>query len=626
MKTNIKRSMLVFSMICLLAVSSLGLTHRPAVGQIAEQDMSPIRDSILSNVPLAPRFQHRYILTIDHQAAASINYQVKIQITDANNPVFPYFSPATHNGILYLGASDKVQTDYSDILFFDNDGLTKLDYWLEKVESDTPSINHFMATVWVEVKDDLSSSDVTIYFMCGDEDAISESNGDDTFIFFDDFSGDDIDLDKWDVTEYAQGSGSNSYEVTNGELHISATSSSWKAYRGYGMFTDDTFGYGNSKFTVKGRWSGLDYHRGGGTVLQASEVDDQSEWTTNRLFIWGDYRLYCMQYADSVLEHSYNMADVSSGTFMSVMDLRDTVDWTVALSGTYSNTETGTYGESGLPFQLYLASMICYWTNPVSMDTYWDTVILQKSVDSPPELETVIYDYDYEESLEAIDVMVVFDAEAYQWIKTKTGADTVSEARTELHDIIEDALNHVYGAIGPEWNLIDDPDWIIYDAATMDDWDFGDYDLDNMIDFYAEWRAALWYWDYTLIDDEYFFVSDVSSAEAGIHGDNFDILIMLTSHGWSTGGSYIGGTTSFRGSFTMLSLYDVNSYLWSEFGIIWGLKTLVCHEVAHMFAIDDDLYSTDIMSYTYSAWYPYSQMITPDNIEIYEFSVWNHCN
>jgi hypothetical protein len=78
--------------------------------------------------------------------------------------------------------------DFGDIRFTRDDGVTLLDYWLES-ETDSSS-----AIFWVEIADDLSGANSAIYVYYGKSDATTTSNGTNTFLFFDDFSGT---LDKW---------------------------------------------------------------------------------------------------------------------------------------------------------------------------------------------------------------------------------------------------------------------------------------------------------------------------------------------------------------------------------------------------------------------------------------------
>jgi hypothetical protein len=97
----------------------------------------------------------------------------------------PLQSPASAETVL---AEGHCKTDFGDIRFTDDDGVTPLDYWMEtKVDGE-------YATFWVKVSDDLSSVDRTIYVYYGKSDATTTSNPDNTFLFFDDFNGG---LSKW---------------------------------------------------------------------------------------------------------------------------------------------------------------------------------------------------------------------------------------------------------------------------------------------------------------------------------------------------------------------------------------------------------------------------------------------
>jgi len=70
--------------------------------------------------------------------------------------------------------------DFGD-LRFTNDSDTPLDYWVEA------KTDGFSATLWVEVDAIAASDDTTIYMYYGNSGASSESNGVNTFDWFDDF-------------------------------------------------------------------------------------------------------------------------------------------------------------------------------------------------------------------------------------------------------------------------------------------------------------------------------------------------------------------------------------------------------------------------------------------------------
>jgi len=82
-----------------------------------------------------------------------------------------------------------MQPDFDDIRFMDSDGSTPLSHWREDYTASDS------ATFWVKVPS-VPSGDKTIYLYYGHDAASSASDGDATFIFFDDFSGD---LSKWNI-------------------------------------------------------------------------------------------------------------------------------------------------------------------------------------------------------------------------------------------------------------------------------------------------------------------------------------------------------------------------------------------------------------------------------------------
>jgi len=131
---------------------------------------------------------------INSTDGAGTNYQVKIKV---------HYDSGTDSGEnVYL--NEKCKTDFGDIRFTKSDGETELDYWMEEKEDSNYAI------FWVEIVDDLSSSNVTIYIYYGKSDASTTSNGDDTFLFFDDFEGTELDTNKWTK------SGSGSVTVSGG--------------------------------------------------------------------------------------------------------------------------------------------------------------------------------------------------------------------------------------------------------------------------------------------------------------------------------------------------------------------------------------------------------------------------
>lgn len=123
-------------------------------------------------------------------ATPSANFQIRVQITDHSN----------------------MNADGSDLRFYDASDV-QADYWIETWNMAGTS------TVWVEVPTSGTTS-LTMYY--GNSGATAVSNGNTTFLAFDDFSGGSIDSSKWD----AYGSpaiGSGSVTLDGGDQLISKT-------------------------------------------------------------------------------------------------------------------------------------------------------------------------------------------------------------------------------------------------------------------------------------------------------------------------------------------------------------------------------------------------------------------
>jgi hypothetical protein len=135
----------------------------------------------LSILPVGWSYRKSHV--INPASGAGTNYQVMI---------IAHYGSGTDSGAdVYLNG--KCRTDFGDVRFTASDGMTLLDYWMEsKVDGD-------YAVFWVEITDDLSTNPVTIYIYYGNPSATTTSNGDNTFLFFDDFPGTSLDSSKWTV-------------------------------------------------------------------------------------------------------------------------------------------------------------------------------------------------------------------------------------------------------------------------------------------------------------------------------------------------------------------------------------------------------------------------------------------
>ena len=147
-------------------------------------------------------WSYRKSHVVNSASGAGANYQVRIKA---------HYGSGTDSGEdVYLNSH--CRTDFGDVRFTDDDGTTLLDYWMEeKVDSD-------YAIFWVEVADDLSSNNATIYVYYGKSDATTTSNGDNTFLLFDHFEGSTLNPNKWVST--------GNVAVANSEVSIWSTGAS----------------------------------------------------------------------------------------------------------------------------------------------------------------------------------------------------------------------------------------------------------------------------------------------------------------------------------------------------------------------------------------------------------------
>ena len=144
-------------------------------------------------------------------AGAQTNYQIRIIIHKGSGT----------DGEEHVYCNNHCRDDFGDIRFTKSDGTTLLDYWMEEYTSGDN------ATFWVEVPSIPASPDkATIYIYYGKSDAATTSNGEATFLFFDDFEGTSLDTSKWTWTNPG---GDGSYTISNSELDIDYSADTGKA-------------------------------------------------------------------------------------------------------------------------------------------------------------------------------------------------------------------------------------------------------------------------------------------------------------------------------------------------------------------------------------------------------------
>ncbi|MFH8086888.1 MAG: DUF2341 domain-containing protein [Candidatus Aenigmatarchaeota archaeon] len=140
-------------------------------------------------------WQYRKKITIQGSSGAGINYQVFLKVGESSGSTGANFHLEGHSANFPSGKNQS-----GDIRFTASDGVTLLSFWVENVVGTAPNR---VAYIWVKVADNLDTSkDVYIYY--GNPNSTNASNGDNTFLFFDDFPGTTIDTTKWNIV-YSEG-------------------------------------------------------------------------------------------------------------------------------------------------------------------------------------------------------------------------------------------------------------------------------------------------------------------------------------------------------------------------------------------------------------------------------------
>lgn len=144
-------------------------------------------------------------ITIHNSGSALSNYEFRMTIDTAS-----------------LVDTGRMLSNGNDIRFTASDGTTNLPYW---IESDMDSGS---TVIWVNTPS-LPTGDTVIYLYYGNTSAAAASNGDDVFIFFDDFESG---TENWTKS----GSGTMS-TVTSQEYHGSRSLRLQNKVTAYAMFT-----------------------------------------------------------------------------------------------------------------------------------------------------------------------------------------------------------------------------------------------------------------------------------------------------------------------------------------------------------------------------------------------------
>ena len=332
-------------------------------------------------------WSYRKLITISGSSGAGSGYQVLLKVGESSGASGYDFQVEGHSALFPSGKNDG-----GDLRFTASDGTTLLNFWVEKVDGSSPDR---VAYIWVNISDDLDN-DVNIYCYYGNSSATSVSDGDSTFLLFDDFDGSSLDTSKWNLT----GAGTYSATVSNDVVDINTAEGNSNKI---GIMSLQSFSmpiYISAKFELK-----YSYY----FQVKIGNNDTYS----NTQYVASSY-LYYSGYNSSISSNNGSSSVSSSLTNPSGNT------WYVGGVKTDGNTHIGWYDGYSVSvsqsndFQGYVGMYQVSAYNQ-QMETLVDWFFAKKYVSSEPafssagneELPYVEYDYLSEESISLVDVSKV---------------------------------------------------------------------------------------------------------------------------------------------------------------------------------------------------------------------------
>lgn len=182
-----RQTLIVFTIAFIFLIPSLsGILVLPETHNLEEHKAR--RDNIISTSGWLDGYNFRKSHTITGSIGAETDYQILLNVTRATGT-------DTGNNV-FIGTY--CQDDFEDLRFTDDDKTTELDYWMERY---TTAV---YALFWVEVSDDLDTEQM-IYMYYGNSSVSTTSDGDDTFLFYEDWDSASLRPDVWDE-QFSDGS------------------------------------------------------------------------------------------------------------------------------------------------------------------------------------------------------------------------------------------------------------------------------------------------------------------------------------------------------------------------------------------------------------------------------------
>jgi hypothetical protein len=228
-------------------------------------------------------WNYRKSHVINPASGAGTNYPIRITV---------HYNSGTDSGEhVYLNG--KCRPDFLDIRFTRSDGITLLDFWLER------KVDCYYAVFWVEIADDLSSNPVTIYIYYGNSSAtradlphnidlwqVREHQRDPSFypnFLFSKSAASVLRIDSYTSGSASLGEGYAFLIVPKSYLHGKKVQIYWRAYYSYSsaatvgvVYVLDTELYRGASLPTQGITAIFQYI----TLLSIASSNGWSSWTT----------------------------------------------------------------------------------------------------------------------------------------------------------------------------------------------------------------------------------------------------------------------------------------------------------------------------------------------------------
>jgi PKD repeat protein len=137
----------------------------------------------------------------------------------------------------------EMQSDFDDMRFTNENGIL-IPYWIESMT------NSSEAKVWVKVPEIDRTEGATVKMYYGNSAAVSKSDGEEVFEFFDDFSS-SLDTDKWATVYNTPNGGNCNIATENGKLKVSVQGPAYAVQAEAYVKTQSSFNYENTPLEIE---------------------------------------------------------------------------------------------------------------------------------------------------------------------------------------------------------------------------------------------------------------------------------------------------------------------------------------------------------------------------------------